>query len=338
MKNPSLPLILLRATLLRRNVSGYFVLGLMAVWLPCLRVQVARPVTQQKVILDTDIGDDIDDAFALALALKSPELEILQVNADFGNTRLRARLLGRFLSAVHREDIPVAVGVQTAAPGDLTQRRYAERFPESETSKSDAIESTLELIRKYPGEITLIGIGPYVNIGAMIDKDPETFRKLKRVVIMGGSINVGYFNGSDADYLHPPAAQPEWNVDRDISGARKLFASGVPIFMMPLDATQLKLDEVKRELLFQHDSPITDQLVLLYYQWGKLTPTLYDPMAVGFAIDPELCPVTPIRIRVDDQGYTRQEPGEPNANVCLNSDPEKFFDFYIPRLLDNERH
>jgi inosine-uridine nucleoside N-ribohydrolase len=294
------------------------------------------PVTKQKVILDTDIGDDIDDAFALALALKSPELEILQVNADFGNTPLRARLLERFLSAVNREDIPVAVGVQTTAPHDLTQRRYAERFPESETPKRDAIESTLELIRKYPGEITLIGIGPYVNIGAMIDKDPGAFQKLKRVVIMGGSINVGYFNGSDADYLHPPSAQPEWNVDRDIAGARKLFASGVSIFMMPLDATQLKLDEVKRELLFRHDSPVTDQLVLLYHQWGQLTPTLYDPMAVGFAIDPDLCPVTPMRIRVDDQGYTRPQAGESNVQVCLHSDPEKFFDFYMPRLLDKQ--
>ena len=289
---------------------------------------------KQKVIIDTDIGDDIDDAFALALALESPELQILQVNADFGDTPLRARLLQRFLSAVHREDIPVGVGVQTQAPHDLTQRRYAERFPESETTKRDAIESTLELIRKYPGEITLIGIGPYVNIGAMIDKDPETFRKLKRVVIMGGSVNVGYFSGSDADYLKPPDAEPEWNVARDIPGARKLFASGVPIFMMPLDATQLKLDEIKRELLFRHDSLITDQLVLLYHQWGQLTPTLYDPMAVGFAIDPALCPVTPMRIRVDDQGYTKQEPGEPNVQVCLHSDSEKFFDFYTPRLLE----
>lgn len=320
--------------LLRGRVGIGLFLVLVMVWLPGVRAQRATPLTQQKVILDTDIGDDIDDAFALALALKSPELQILQVNADFGNTQLRARLLERFLSAVHREDIPVAVGVQTTAPNDLTQRRYAERFPESELTKRDAIQTTLELIRKYPGEITLIGIGPYVNIGAMIDKDAETFRKLKRVVIMGGSVNVGYFSGSDADYLKPPAAQPEWNVVRDISGARKLFASGVPIFMMPLDATQLKLDEVTRELLFRHDSLITDQLVLLYQQWGQLTPTLYDPMAVGFAIDPALCPVTPMRIRVDDQGYTRAESGEPNVQVCLHSDPEKFFNFYMPRLLD----
>jgi inosine-uridine nucleoside N-ribohydrolase len=103
--------------------------------------------------------------------------------------------------------------------------------------------------------------------------------------------------------------------------------------MMPLNATQLKLDEVKREILFRHDSPVTDQLLILYVQWGQLTPTLFDPMAVAFAIDPSLCPVTPMRIGVDDKGYTRPEPGEPNAEVCLKSDPEKFFEFYMPRLL-----
>jgi purine nucleosidase len=287
----------------------------------------------QKVIIDTDIGDDIDDAFALALALKSPELEILQVNSDFGDTALRARLLVRFLKAVNREDIPVGVGVPSSAPNQFTQRQYAEREAASDVPARDAVQSTLNLIQKYPGEITLIAIGPYVNVGAMIDKDPETFRKLKRVVIMGGSIYEGYRSGSDADYLKAPGPEPEWNVLNDIAGARKLFAAGVPIFMMPLDATQLKLDEVKRELLFQHDSPVTDQLTLLYHQWGQLTPTLFDPMAVAFAIDPGLCPVTPMRIRVDDKGYTRPEQGEPNAQVCLKSDPEKFFDFYMPRLL-----
>ncbi len=288
---------------------------------------------RQKVIIDTDIGDDIDDAFALALALQSPELEVLQVNADFGNTPLRARLLERFLRASGRPDIPVAVGPQTSATNTFTQRRYAEREPASNVPQRDAVQTTLDWIKKYPGEITLIGIGPYVNIGAMIDKDQQTFRMLKRVVIMGGSVYVGYRSGTDADYLKAPGPEPEWNVLNDIAGARKLFASGVPVYMMPLDATQLKLDEVKRELLFRHDSPVTDQLVLLYYQWGQLTPTLFDPMAVGFAIDPGLCPVTPMRIRVDDKGYTRPEPGEPNAQVCLHSDPEKFFDFYMGRLL-----
>jgi inosine-uridine nucleoside N-ribohydrolase len=300
---------------------------------PKVWAQTESAVVPQKVILDTDIGDDVDDAFALGLALNSPELQILQVNADFGDTPLRARLLERYLTATGHGDIPVAVGVEAPEPTGFTQRRYAERVPESDVPKRDAIESTLALIREYPGQITLIAIGPFVNVGAMIDKDPATFAKLKRVVVMGGSIYVGYGDGGVNGYEKMPGRQPEWNVLSDVAGARKLLASGVPVYMMPLDATQLKLDEVKREALFRHDSPITDQLVLLYHQWGHLTPTLYDPMAVGFAIDPGLCRTTPMRIRIDDKGNTIPEAGKPNVNVCLKSDSEKFFDFYMPRML-----
>lgn len=322
---------LLGARLVKISASALFVAALFV----CSgHLYAQTEAAKQKVIIDTDIGDDIDDAFALALALKSPELDILQVNADFGDTQLRARLLERFLKSAGREDIPVGVGVPTQASNSFTQRRYAERIPIEQAPKLDAVGSTLELIGKYPDEITLIAIGPLVNVGAMIDKDPQTFRKLKRVVIMGGSVYEGYRGDSDADYLHPPGPGAEWNVVSNIAGARKLFASGVPVYMMPLDATQLKLDEVKRGLLFRHDSPITDQVLLLYEQWGGTTPTLYDPMAVGFAIDPALCPVTPMRIVIDDKGYTRPEPGEPNAQVCLKSDSEKFFDFYLERLLD----
>ena len=294
--------------------------------------QTAR-VVPQKVIIDTDIGDDIDDAFALGLALESPELKILQVNSDFGDTALRARLLVRYLKATGHGDIPVAVGVPTKRHGTFTQARYAERVPASEVPKRDAVDATLALIRKYPGQITLIGIGPYSNIGAMIDKDPATFRKLKRVVLMGGSIHVGYTEYGVNSYSKLPGPEPEWNVLNNVAGARKLLASGVPVYMMPLDATQLKLDEVKREELFRHGSPVTDQLALLYPEWGQLTPTLYDPMAVGYAIDPGLCRTTAMRIRVDDKGNTIPEAGTPNVHVCLRSDAEKFFDFYMARLL-----
>lgn len=315
--------------------TGLAVLFVLATFAPAPRLLAqAAAVTPQKVIIDTDIGDDIDDAFALALALKSSEVQILQVNADYGDTPLRARLLERFLLAAGRGDIPVATGVQTTSKGVFTQERYAKRQPDNEAVKRDAIATTLALIRKYPGQITLIAIGPFVNVGAMIDKDPATFAKLKRVIVMGGSIYVGYASDGVTAYTKPPRPQPEWNIENDISGARKLLASGVPVYMMPLDATQLKLDEVKREELFRHDSLLTDQLVLLYHQWGQLTPTLYDPMTIAFAVDPGMCPVTPMRIVVDAQGNTRPVKGEPNVNVCLHSDPEKFFNFFMPRLLD----
>ncbi len=87
-----------------------------------------------------------------------------------------------------------------------------------------------------------------MNLGAAIDKDPKTFQQLKRVVLMGGSVERGY---DDLGYAPPHGPDAEWNIANDIRSAQKLFLSGVPIFMMPLDSTQLKLDEVKRAFLFR---------------------------------------------------------------------------------------
>jgi len=101
--------------------------------------------------------------------------------------------------------------------------------------------------------------------------------------------------------------------------------------MMPLDATQLKLDEVKRAVLFQAGTPLTDALTLLYHQWGQETPTLFDVMAVAYILNPGLCPVTPMHISVDDQGFTRAGSGNPNAQVCLDRIPTPSSGLYPAR-------
>jgi purine nucleosidase len=293
------------------------------------------PAVPEKIIIDTDIGDDIDDAFALALALRSPELQILGVTATFGDTETRAKLLDRFLGEVGRADLPVAAGAPSAPKTPFTQRRYAEGGHFAKPTHPDAVAFLLEQIRRYPGQITLVAIGPLLNVGAAIDKDPATFRKLKRIVIMGGSIRRGY---GDLGYAPPHGPDPEWNILNDIPSAQKLFASSVPLFVMPLDSTQLKMDEVKRAFLFSQGTPVTDALTLLYHQWGQETPTLFDPMTIAYLVNPALCPVQPMHIRVDDKGFTRPDPGPPsttnppNAQVCLDSNPDAFFHFYLSRL------
>jgi purine nucleosidase len=300
---------------------------LLIFWSAVCSAQSARSAPE-KIIIDTDIGDDVDDAFAVALALRSPEVQILGITTAFGDTETRAKLVDRMLGEAGRADIPVAAGAATHTNNSFTQRGYAEGGHFARASHPDAVSFMLEQIRKNPGQITLVAIGPLVNVGALIDKDVETFRKLKRVVMMGGSIERGY----GEPYAAPRPPQPEWNIVNDIASARKLFASGVPIYMMPLDSTQLKLDEVKRAFLFRQDTPITDALTLLYHQWGQQTPTLFDPMTIAYIVDAKLCPVQAIRIRVDDKGLTLREAGTPNAQVCLNSDSEMFFRFYLGRM------
>ncbi len=294
-----------------------------------LGVYAQSAAPPEKIIIDTDIGDDVDDAFAVALALRSPEVQILGITTVFGDTELRARLLDRLLGEAGRQDIPVAMGTPTNAKTSFSQRRYAEGGHFARAVHPQAVPFVLDQIRRHPGEITLVCIGPLVNVGALIDEDVATFRKLRRVVLMGGSIERGY---GDLGYSKPHGPDAEWNIKNDPRSARKLLESGVPVFMMPLDSTQLKLDEYKRAVLFEAGTPLTDALTLLYEEWGEQTPTLFDAMTIAFIDNPHLCPVKPMHIEVDDEGFTRRAPGAPNAQVCLDSDSEAFFRFYIPKM------
>lgn len=286
----------------------------------------------QLVVLDTDIGDDIDDAFALALALRSPELRILGVTTAFGDTDLRARLVERYLAAVGRSDIPVLAGVRTEAPGPMSQAAYAMQEPKRK--QGDAVSFLLSQIRAHPHQITLIAIGPLFNVQAAIERDQATFRLLKRVVMMGGSIDRGYDHAGTGQ-PQPPSA--EWNIRCDPKGAQELLASGVPVYMMPLDSTQIHLEQPEQAAIFSHGSPLTDQLALLYHEWSGngpwRTPTLFDVVAVTYAIRPDLCPVQSMHLQVDEKGFTKRIEGQPNAHPCLQSDEDGILGLLTERIL-----
>lgn len=302
---------------------------------PSFAQKIPSGGSPNRVILDTDIGDDIDDAFALALAMSSTEIKLMGVTTAWGDTGLRARLVERYLCETDETHIPVYAGVATQSKTVFTQRGWAEKFDTNTKPSTTAIDFLLHTIRQHPGQITLISIAPLSNIGALIDKDPATFRKLKKVVIMGGSIRRGYDSPNAAKTAGPSA---EYNIQMDVSSANKLLASGVPIFMLPLDSTQLRLDAARRKRIFDKNTPLTNVLMQLYTEWSaatkRSTPVLFDAMAVAYDLDPALCPMTPMRLHVDHGGYTRVIAGTPNVNVCLQSNPDKFFSFYMPRILD----
>ncbi|RMG49791.1 MAG: nucleoside hydrolase, partial [Acidobacteria bacterium] len=286
---------------------------------------------RKKIILDTDIGDDIDDAFALALALQSPELDVLGIVTTHGATDKRARLVARLLGEWGREGIPVVMGVKTS---DESPRQYpwAKRPGPRGSIRRNAMGFYGEQFTRYPGEITLIAIGPLTNIGAFIERQGDIFRRVGKVIIMGGSLAYRY---DDFGYGEPRGPVAEYNIKTDIPAARKLLRSGVPIIMVGLDATtRLTLDEVKRRILFQRSTPLTDALALLYHLWGGVTPTLYDPMAVAMAVDPSLCRTQPVHVVVDDAGITRLVEGaSPNVRVCLDPQVDRFFRLLMTRLL-----
>jgi inosine-uridine nucleoside N-ribohydrolase len=105
-------------------------------------------------------------------------------------------------------------------------------MPPPKSPLPNAVDFTLDQIRKYPGEITLISVAPLTNIGDLLDRDPVTFHKLKRVIIMGGSVRKGY---GDLGYKPDHGPDPEYSIRLDIPAARKLFTSGIPLMVLPLD-------------------------------------------------------------------------------------------------------
>jgi inosine-uridine nucleoside N-ribohydrolase len=312
-----------------------------------LRTARGLSFLRAKVIIDTDIGTDIDDAFAVALALASPDIHVLGITTTSGDVRLRARLVDRLLFETGQTHIPVAAGKTTAGPFDaagnpitFTQARWAAASPLAARRWPPATPFILDAIRRFPGEITLVCIGPLTNIAALVRRSPATFRKLKRIVLMGGSIHVGFADGG-----RPPQPPPvaEYNIVQDIPAAQAVFASGVHIDMFPLDSTQVRLDEGRRNRLFAAGTPLTDALALLYHEWAELnpwgtTPTLYDVVALAHVIDPALCPAQPMHVVVDADGYTRPAPGAANASVCLSVREEALLEMFMTRLVAQRLH
>jgi inosine-uridine nucleoside N-ribohydrolase len=281
----------------------------------------SQPATGQPVIIDTDIGDDIDDAFALTIALQDPRLNVIGITTAWGDTRTRTLLVRRLLTTLGRQNVVVAQGPATPSKTAFTQKKWALGAVDTAPAP-DALEFIRDQVRSRPGEITLIALAPLSNIEALQRRDADVVHKLKQVVLMGGSIYAGYNEGGAI-----PTAQPsaEYNVVSAPQGLRILLESRIPVKMFPLDSTQIKFDEVQRDRLFAYGSPASDALTLLYHQWKlyngwSVTPTLFDAVPVVSLLQPSTCPVTPMRITVDDHGFTRPVAGEPNVAVCLAVD------------------
>ena len=279
------------------------------------------------IILDTDIGSDIDDAFALALIINSPELELLGVTTVSGDTQARARIAAKMLweAGGTWRNVPVYAG-EPGKPQPMDQARWANGFTSSALHRSGAVDFMKAEINRRPGRITLISIGELTNVAALLKSDPSMAKKIKLIALMGGSVARGY----------TPESKPEaeWNIKSNPEAARTVFSSGVPLLMAPLDATaMLQLDAAGRRRVFTHLTPLTNALTILYHLWGSDTPTLFDPMAVAMLVDPSLVETQQLAIEVDGQGFNRVVEGQPaNATVGMRTDPKRFFEFYLSRV------
>jgi len=279
------------------------------------------------VILDTDIGTDIDDAFALALAVGSPELDLRGVTTVSADAYTRAMIASRFLYAVGRADVPVASGrPPRQRPAIRGQYQYGLRPARKRPVREDAVQFLYQQLKANPGKLTIITVGDLTNIGNLITQHPECKTQIERIVIMGGAIRVGYSN-------QPPPV-PEWNIKSDVRAAQIAVSSGIPLVVAPLDATtMLKLEEPLRREIFAADTPLTRQLATLYDLWNKPTPVLFDPVAVTLCFTEQFFTMEELRLEVDDRGLISEVEGKPNARAATAIRRDEFLRWYVDRIV-----
>jgi inosine-uridine nucleoside N-ribohydrolase len=292
----------------------------------------AAQQARTKVVLDTDIGTDIDDGWALGYALKSPIFELLGVTVTDADTPQRARLACKLLYRLGRTDVPVAVGRRTpAVPPDRIdyQFTWAEDFEAYKPVKIPAVEFLADVIRRNPNEVTLIAVGPLQNIGDLVRLHPDVVPLVKRVVLMSGSIGPNAWSSS-------PVA--EWNVKLAIPEAQAVYSAKWPLTIVPLDSTTyVNLEDQERDSLRKAGTPLVVALEALLRLWtdGPTSRmTLHDQLALAEAQHPGrfFGRCAPMALRVDDQGYTRVAVTGSTVTVCLEPKRDEFMKHYLAQL------
>ena len=261
-----------------------------------------------KLLIDMDIGDDIDDAFALYFALQQG-YEIVGITTVYRDTAARARLAKKLLTEYGGgyETVPVYAGYGDSFAGqpplscptylcqytpDLDDARFA---PDGEDPAA-AVDFIVDACEKYGKDLTVVGIGPFTNLARVIEKDPTALGKAKKVVIMGGAYYRQY---------------ADWNVMCDVEAAEVLFRCTDNLTCVGADVThQLDIGEENSRYLLslQPDDPAAAYVCGLYALWCTRTGkrgVLHDPLAILYAAEPEVCRMEKACVSVITEGIAR---------------------------------
>jgi inosine-uridine nucleoside N-ribohydrolase len=299
----------------------------------CVALPAFAQPARTKIVLDTDIGTDIDDAWALGYVLKSPSLDLLGVTIGDGDTAQRARLACKLLARLGRTDVPVAVGRRTpAVPVDRIdyQFAWAEDFRDYAPVATPAVEFLADVIRRNPNQITLVAVGPLHNVGDLVRLHPDVVPLVKRVVLMSGSIGASAYG---------PSAVAEWNVKLAIPEAQAVYAASWPLTIVPLDSTSyVRLEDQERETLRKAGTPLVVALETLLRLWTDRPAsrmTLHDQLALAETQEPGrfFGRCDPIPLAVDAAGFTRVDAarGHP-VHVCLEPKRYEFMTHFLAQL------
>jgi inosine-uridine nucleoside N-ribohydrolase len=337
------------------SVRWIFILGALAMFLATLNsCATGGGSSGQKipVIFDTDICDDIDDTWALAMLLQSPEFDVKLITTAVRNTPSKAKVVARFLETVGRTDIPIGIGVQHNSASHR-QQAWIEGYELSSypgTIYEDGVQALIDTIMKSRGKIKLVATGPLPNVAAALEREPKIAEKAE-FVGMHGSIRLGYGGNST------PSA--EYNVKAFVKEAQKVFTAPWEMTITPLDTCGLvQLKGEKYQKVLNNDSILTRALMENYRAWYRQgilndnkdlseaeidkrvdqklnsgSTTLFDTVAIYLAMSTDLVKMEKLPIIVTEDGYTRIDEKGKVINCATEwKDLGAFEDLLVERL------
>lgn len=299
-----------------------------------------------KIIIDTDAGHD--DAMAIMLAVKSNKFDVLAITTICGNSIIEntTRNAHTILEMIGKPDIPIFSGAKKPLKKPLVTATVhgdsgLDGAPLSNTVKltNNAVDKIIELVKKHPKKITLICIAPLTNIALAIQKDPQTMKQVKEIIIMGGAIEVP---GN-------MTAVAEFNMFVDPDAAKIVFEFPVKKTLIPLDVcntVQLTLDDfgkIKdtelRKIILQMMKPFIQNLAKDLKAKGAI---MYDPLTIFHLLNPQISQTKTCHIGVGQDQITRgmtvvdkREGGEkvkPNTKVVRSISVRDFKNTFIEIL------
>lgn len=286
------------------------------------------------VILDTDIGGDIDDTWALAFLLASPEVDLQLVVTDSHNTVGKAKIVAKFLERVGRTDIPVGIGqkideeIGPQAPwvDDYDLAHYPGRVYE------DGVGALIEHLMKAPEKVTLLAIGPVPNLQLALEREPRIAEKA-RLVAMAGSVF--------KQYSGQPGRCAEYNVKEDVPAAQKVFSAAWDITLAPLDtAGVVCLTGEPYRRVRDANNPLTVALLENYRLWSsdpqqphQASSTLFDTVAAYLTFRTEWLKIQDLPLLITDQGETILADAGKEIHTAVEwTDLDAFCSFLADRL------
>lgn len=296
----------------------------------------------QDAIIDTDIGTDIDDAYALLLALSSPELKLRGITLVHADIETRAKIALKLLRLAGRLDIPVVPGeshpINSERPlywGGHEGRGLDFSDVESEVAALKTGVSAPEFIARTasenPGRIVLIPIGPLTNVGIAIRDYPREMAQLKGIVCMGST-----FQGFGLEN-----AGIEHNIKLDPEAAQIVLGSGIPLLLVGLNVTlQTSLTEARVNELAEKRTPLAEYIGHMTRDWfgvvGRKATCMHDPLAVAASFAPDMVTTIPVRagVSLNDAGsvaYFEADESSP-VRICTDVAVDRFHEVFYSRI------